>query len=198
MVLYRTHVNLIKMRGDGTIYIERDGIIIRDIQPGDTEAFIKMASDGSLTEIFGNCADCSTWMGGWADEAAYLAKKDNPLNGYLAYSIVCKSNNQVAGSVGCSYYEDKKETGITYFTGGIYRGKGYASLAAGIYSSYFLEHYPDIPYLIATVRVDNIPSCKVAENAGFLLEETKLYQDIYDNEPCKYNFYIKKRNTGKT
>lgn len=52
------------MRGDGTIYIERDGIIIRDIQPGDTEAFIKMASDGSLTEIFGNCADCSTWMGG--------------------------------------------------------------------------------------------------------------------------------------
>ncbi len=108
-------------------------------------------------------------MGGWADEAAYLAKKDNPLNGYLAYSIVCKANNQVAGSVGCSYYEDN-----------------------------FLEHYPDIPYLIATVRVDNIPSCKVAENAGFLLEETKLYQDIYDNEPCKYNFYIKKRNTGKT
>ena len=67
-----------------------------------------------------------------------------------------------------------------------------ASLAAGIYSSYFLEHYKDIPYLIATVRMDNIPSCKVAENAGFLLEETKLYQDIYDKEPYKYNFYIKK------
>lgn len=182
------------MKEDGIIYIEKDGIIIRDIQPGDTEAFISLASDGSLTDIFGDCTGCMEWMGSWVNEAACLAKKDNPLNGYLAYSIICKENNQVAGSVGCSYYEDTKETGITYFTGRLYREKGYASLAAGIYSSYFLEHYKDIPYLIATVRMDNIPSCKVAENAGFLLEETKLYQDIYDKEPYKYNFYIKRRS----
>lgn len=150
-----------------------------------------MASDGSLTDIFGDCTDCKAWMGDWINEAACLAKEDNPLNGYLAYSIICRENNQLAGSVGCSYYEDTKETGITYFIGSMYRRKGYASLAAAIYSNYFLEHYPGIPYLIATVRTDNIPSCKVAGNAGFLLKETKLYQDINDREPYKYNFYIK-------
>ena len=45
------------MKEDGIIYIEKDGIIIRDIQPGDTEAFISLASDGSLTDIFGAVSD---------------------------------------------------------------------------------------------------------------------------------------------
>lgn len=61
-----------------------------------------------------------------------------------------------------------------------------------MYSRYFLEHYPDIPYLIATVKTNNIYSCKVVEKAGFSLEETKLYKDVYDKEPCRYNFYILK------
>ncbi len=34
---------------------------------------------------------------------------------YLAYAILEKDNNIVIGSIGCSFYEDLKQVGITYF-----------------------------------------------------------------------------------
>lgn len=176
------------------VYIEENGLIIRDLQISDTKDYIEMASEGSLSDIFGDCTDCALWMEDWVKEAIQLSEEDNPLDKYLAYSIVCKDNNKLVGSIGCSYYEDTGETGITYFIGSQYRHKGYAASAACLYSRYFLNHYPDIPYLSATVHIDNIPSCKVVVKAGFLLEETKLYKDIYDKEPCGYNFYILKRS----
>lgn len=97
------------------VYIEKDGLIIRDLQISDTKDYIKMASDGSLSDIFGDCTDCGLWMEDWIKETIQLSEKDNPLNEYLVYSIVCKDNNKLAGSVGCSFYEDTGRTGITYF-----------------------------------------------------------------------------------
>ena len=43
--------------------IETDRLIIRSLRPDDEPDFITMASDGSLTEIFGDCSDCSHWIG---------------------------------------------------------------------------------------------------------------------------------------
>lgn len=84
---------------------------------------------------------------------------------YLAYTIVLKEGNIVVGSVGCSYYDDLQETGITYFIGAQYRNNGYASEAVKAYTEYFLKQY-SVPKMIAAVRAENVSSWKVIEKAA--------------------------------
>lgn len=170
------------------MFIETERLIIRSLEVTDEKAYIEMASDGTLQEIFGDCSRCQEWMKDWITEARELDRQDDPHQEYLAYAIIQKDRNMPIGSVGCSYYEDLGQTGITYFIGAKYRGKGYASEAARAYVKYFLGHY-DIDRLIATVKTENIASWKTVEKAGFVRKETKMYQDINDAQEELYNFY---------
>lgn len=169
------------------MFLETARLIIRDVNPEDEVPFVEMASDGSLNDI-GFDRDCKEWMGSWIEEAKMLADADNPAAEYLAYAIVLKEKEMVIGSIGCSYYDEFQETGITYFIGAKYRGHGYAAEAAKAYIDYFFQHY-DISKLIATVREENISSWKVIEKAGFALVDRKLYQDINDEKEEMYRFY---------
>lgn len=175
------------------MYIQTQRLVIRSIKKEDEEAYINMVSDGSLYEIFGDCAGCARWMGKWIEEAMALDKADDPYREYLAYALIEKKTNVLVGSVGCSYYMDLRKIGITYFIGTVHRGDGYAAEAAQAYANYFLTHY-DAPELIATVKTKNIASCKTVEKAGFTLKETKLYCDINDETEEWYNFYKIIRN----
>lgn len=169
--------------------IETKRLIIRSLKPDDEQAFIKMASDGSLTEIFGDCSECSQWMGTWIREAMQLETENNPNKAYLAYSIECKTNNEVIGSVGCSYYEDLDQIGITYFTGADYRCRGYMTEAVKGYVQYFFQNY-NAAAIFATVKAENKASCRTLEKSGFHLYETRPYQDLYDETAKISNFYV--------
>ena len=171
--------------------IETDRLIIRDVALPDGEAFIHMASDGSLNDV-GFDKDCSSWMDDWIIEAQDLTRADNPRVEYLAYVIEDKRNGLPIGSVGCSYYADLRKVGITYFIGADYRNEGYASEAIKAYVCFFFEHY-DENEIIATIREDNIPSWKAIENAGFTLTEKKMYKDINDVNEELYRFYSAKK-----
>lgn len=174
------------------MYIETERLVIRSLELTDEKVYVEMASDGTLNEIFGDCRECDKWMKDWLAEAISLDKENNPKREYLAYAILEKKNNIVVGSVGCSFYEDLQKTGITYFVGSSYRKKGYASEAVTAYAKYFLEHY-HVYEMIATVKKENEASCKTVENAGFTLQETKMYRDINDEKEELYNFYSVKR-----
>lgn len=116
--------------------IETDRLIIRSIEHGDERAFADMAKDGSLLDI-GFDMNCSEWIEEWIGEALLMDEIDNPQNAYIAYTICLKSNGLVIGSVGCSYYEDLEQTGITYFIGQKYRRNGYAVESVQAYINYF-------------------------------------------------------------
>lgn len=168
--------------------LETKRLIIRSIQPSDEKAFIDMASDGSLTEIYGDCSECHKWMGEFIREAIRLEAEDDPYHEYLAFAIADKSSQMVVGSVGSSYYEDFKEVGVTYFIGADYRGNGYAAEALQCFVKYLFERYP-LKKLVATANVGNTASCKTLEKAGFTVIETKLYQDLYDECENMSNIY---------
>lgn len=174
--------------------LETQRLIIRSIQPTDEKAFIDMASDGSLWEIFGDCSECHKWMGEFISEAIKLEAEDNPYHEYLAYAIEDKSCHVVVGSVGSSYYEDFQEVGVTYFIGAAYRGNGYAAEALQCFVEYLFGRYP-LKKLMATANVDNIASCKTLEKAGFSVIESKLYQDLYDKCENMSNIYERIRGT---
>lgn len=161
---------------------------VRSIRPEDEKAFIHMASDGSLTEIFGDCRECHKWMGDFIEEAIRLEKEDNPGQDYMAFAIEEKESGRVVGSVGSSYYEDFAEVGVTYFIGAQDRGKGYAAEALGVLVEHLFERY-ELRTLVATARVDNVASCRTLEKTGFLVTETKMYQDLYDEEETLSNIY---------
>lgn len=169
--------------------LEAERIIIRELILKDDSAFINMASDGSLIDIFGDCSECSRWMNGWIKEAISMYSKNDPYCDYLAYAIVNKKNNQIIGSVGCSTYENIHEIGITYFIDKNYRNYGYATEAIIMFTKYFLDKY-DVTKLIATIRSENVASCKAIEKAGYELKETKMHKDINDTMEQKYNFYF--------
>ena len=152
--------------------IETQRLIIRDLKLEDEKVFVEMASDGSLNDV-GFDDSCGGWMAEWITEAKQFAIRNNPCKDYLVYVITLKNNNKVIGAVGCSYYEDLQEVGITYFIGAQYRNNGYAVEAVKAYTRYFFNHY-SVQKMIATVREENISSWKVIEKAGFVLNEKKM------------------------
>lgn len=172
--------------------IETKRLIIRSLKSEDEQAFIDMASDGSLTGIFGDCSDCHQWMGDWIRESMQLEVENNPYREYLAFVIEEKSSGQVVGSVGTSYYEDLQEIGITYFIGGKFRGHGYMAEAVSSFVKYIFTNY-DTDTIFASTAVSNVASCKTLEKTGFELFDTRMYQDMYDDTAVLSNFYKMKR-----
>lgn len=167
--------------------IETRRLTIRDLKTDDEIPFVEMAADGSLNDI-GFDKDCSGWMTKWIAEAKGLAIRDNPNMDYLAYAVMLTNENIVVGSIGCSYYEDLQEIGVTYFIGAQYRNNGYAVEAVKAYTKYFFNHY-NVQKMIATVRSENVSSWKVVEKAGFLLTEKRMYKDLNDEKEELYHFY---------
>ena len=174
--------------------IETQRLMIRDIEAGDAVPFAIMAADGSLNDC-GFDKDCNNWITEWITEAKAFALRDNPNMDYLAYTITLKDGAEVIGSVGCSYYEDLRETGITYFVGAKYRNNGYAAEAVKAYTEYFLKHY-NAKRIIATVREENVPSWKVIEKAGYVLNIQRMYRDLNDDKEELYRFYEIKEDIG--
>lgn len=170
------------------MYLETKRLLVRSIQLSDEKPFIEMASDGSLTEIFGDCSECATWMGNFIKEAIQLDLENNPGREYLAYSVEEKNSHAVVGSVGTSFYEDFQKIGVTYFIGAKFRGRGYATEALRALVEYFLTS-GRVGLFMATARTDNIASCKTLEKAGFHLTDTRLYQDLYDEQEALSHFY---------
>lgn len=166
--------------------IQTQRLTIRDLKTEDEIPFVAMAADGSLNDI-GFDKACGNWMKDWIVEAKELSAKDHPAIDYLAYTITLK-NGIVIGSVGCSYYQDLQEIGVTYFIGARYRKNGYAAEAVKAYVRYFMDHY-HAQKMIATIREENIPSRKVIEKAGFRWTEKRLYRDVNDEKEEMYYFY---------
>lgn len=170
------------------MFSETKRLIIRSIRPSDEKAFIEMASDGSLTEIYGDCRECHKWMGEFISEAIQLEAEDNPWQEYLAFAIEDKADHRVIGSVGSTYYEDFAEVGVTYFIGAGDRGNGYAAEALQCLTDYMFTRY-HLEKLVATARVENIASCRTLEKTGFCVTETKMYRDLYAEEEEMCHFY---------
>ena len=140
---------------------------IRSLHRGDEWFFAGMAKDGSLARDIGFDENCAEWIGDWMSEALRFSERDDPRQDYIA-NAVCLHNGTVIGSVGCSWYEDLRETGITYFIGNAYRGNGYVAEAIRAYVPWALTRY-ELPRMIATVRDENAPSWKNVERCGFVL-----------------------------
>lgn len=172
--------------------IETERLAIRSLEREDAAQFIDMASDGSLSEIFGDCTNCAEWMGDWIADSLRLEAENNPHRDYIAFAIAEREGGQAIGSIGTTYYEDMGRVGITYFLGAKYRGHGYMTEAVKAFAQYVFANY-DVDSLFAVAALRNPASCRTLSNAGFALIDTRMYQDMYDDECEMQNFYELRR-----
>ncbi len=78
--------------------IATERLTIREFWAEDEKALIEVVSDGSLHDVFGDCADCTEWMGEWLCEARALTGADDPGKAYLAYALEEKETGRLIGT----------------------------------------------------------------------------------------------------
>lgn len=171
--------------------IETKRLLLRSFQQGDKAAFAQMATDGSLADI-GFDREFASWSEAWSRETLAFALRDDPRQDYIPCTICRKGTGEILGSVGCSWYADLGETGITYFLGAQFRGNGYALEAIRAYVPAFFARY-HASCLIATVREENTASWRALERAGFSLAAQRPYRDIGEACARRYRFYCAER-----
>lgn len=107
------------------------------------------------------------------------------INGAVCLGCFEKATGKILGAAGAGEHDDLHETEIFYQLLPEARGKGYATEAAKAITKWALDNF-DIPYIIGTADVDNIPSQKVLENCGYeLIDERTLLVHITNK---KYDF----------
>lgn len=97
---------------------------------------------------------------------------------YTYFAILLKETRTLIGLIG---YKDLPDSDglseIGYGVGGSYRNRGYATEAVKLLSEWSLSN-TDLKVIFAQTDIDNIPSGKVLENAGFTMErqDGKMFQ----------------------
>lgn len=110
------------------------------------------------------------------------------IKGAVCLGCFEKESRKVVGAAGAGEHDDLGETEIFYQMLPDARGKGYATEAAQAITKWALENY-DIPYIIGTAAVDNIPSQKVLENCGYEFVDEKSLLVHITNQKYDFKYY---------
>lgn len=97
---------------------------------------------------------------------------------YTYFAIMLKGSDQLIGLIGFKDIPDGHGMSeIGYGIGSSFRGKGYATEAVKTLSEWVFENTP-VKSIFAQTDIDNIPSGKVLEKAGFSMErqDGKMFQ----------------------
>lgn len=110
------------------------------------------------------------------------------INGAVCFGCFERETGNILGAVGAGEHDDLHETEVFYQLLPEARGKGYAVEAAKAVTKWALDNY-DIPYIIGTAVVDNIPSQKVLEKCGYELVDIKTLLVHITNQKYIFKYY---------
>lgn len=174
----------------GNVYIETERLIIRTFNEKDFEQFIKLLD---MPEY-----------GGWQmqkprakeffEDHISSYEEMNIVTGGFCLGIFEKQTGDLIGQVAAGEHDDLHEPEFGYGILPYARRKGYAKEAAKATLEWIEKSY-DIPYIIGTADVNNIPSQKVLEYCGFqLVDERNLLVHVLDEryDFKYYRYYLKK------
>jgi RimJ/RimL family protein N-acetyltransferase len=119
-------------------------------------------------------------------------KNPDVVNSILGLGIFNKINGEIIGHAGIGQHDDLGETEIFYSILIKDRKKGYGTEAAKAVTQWALKTF-DIPYIIGTASVDNIPSQRILEKCGYLfIDERELTVHIL-GKIFRFKYYRKSR-----
>jgi len=115
-------------------------------------------------------------------------EKMDVINGTVCFGLFDKVTDEILGNVGIGCHDDLKETEIFYALTVEVRGKGYGKEAVAAVSKWFFQNF-DIPYLIGTVGVNNIPSQKILEKSGYQFINEQILKVHVLEESERFRYY---------
>jgi aminoglycoside 6'-N-acetyltransferase len=84
--------------------------------------------------------------------------------------------------------------GIDYFIGDSERcGRGVGSAVIAAFVPVVLGRYPEVDHVVAAPRVDNRPSCRALEKAGFVLVDVRDLGSDHPSDPGPSAIYARAR-----
>ncbi len=157
--------------------LSTERLIIRNLNDTDLPEF-----ERTLNEIQRTC------MGGSREFLNWIIsqyERMDIINDLICLGLFDRYNGTLYGTVGAGKHDDLHEPEIFYMLLPEARKKGYATEAVKAVTDWVFENYR-IPYLIATVTVDNLNSQKVLERCGYqFIEDKTLLVHVEGN---KYDF----------
>jgi RimJ/RimL family protein N-acetyltransferase len=110
------------------------------------------------------------------------------IHGIVCFGIFDKEKSNVLGAVGAGEHDDLHETEIFYNLLPEARGNGYATEAAKAITAWAFANF-EIPYIIGTASVGNIPSQKVLENCGYKFVDVRKLRVHIAKKNDIYKYY---------
>lgn len=180
----------IKINSLNDVYIKTKRLIIRTFGENDFEQFKKLLD---MPEY-----------GGWQMQKPRAReffnwqlsnyKRMDIVTGAICLGIFEKETGNIVGQVAAQEHDDLHEPEFGYGILPFARRNGYAKEAAKATLEWIEKSY-DIPFIIGTVGIENIPSQKVLEYCGFqLIDERTLLTHIMDERHNfkYYRYYLNK------
>lgn len=149
--------------------------------------------------IYSLCLQSKTndWPSGWnmsKEEASNFLdwqinkyERFDVINDMVPLAIELLEDSTFVGHCHIGVIDELKETEVAYGISKQHRGNGYATEVAVTLTNWAIETF-NLPYVVATISVDNTPSLKVIEKAGFInygMKELKNYCD----EKIAFNYF---------
>jgi len=172
-----------------------NGIKLRAPEPDDIDFLFDLENDSRLWHLSNTQSPFSRF-----DMEQYVLQFDKDI--YTARQLrfiiekVEGKNKQTIGTIDIFDFEPKhKRAGIGITLLEDERGKGFAATALKILIRFVFE-YLKMHQLYCDIEVDNLPSIKLFEKAGFVLSGVKKHWLLRGNEKIDVQFYqlIKKEN----
>jgi len=115
------------------------------------------------------------------------------IHGIVCFGIFDPATGQVLGAVGAGEHDDLHETEIGINLLPSARGNGYAVEATVALTSWVFAN-ATLPYLIATVAIENLPSRRAIERCGYQLIDERLLLVHVTGEQHHFRYYRLYRN----
>lgn len=179
------------------MFIETQNLIIRDLKKKDAISIYQFVREPSTYRYMPNNADDYETLQDYLDAPYWFREpeQEDSINFRVGryYAVTIPASDEIIGVVGRGLKEDWNEIEIAYFLSEKYRGKGYAHEAVSAFVEWCFK-VSDLPYLIATISCDNLPSNKLIKKCKFEIMEKRIpirHGQLMEDE--RYFYYRKYR-----
>lgn len=156
------------------VVVETERLILRELEPGDLDF---------LAELLGDPQVMHFWPRPYSrEEAAEWIERHRQRyvdHGHGYWLAIEKTTGQPIGQIGLlrSVVEGVEEENVGYILAREAWGKGFATEGAQGCLDYLQERFPNRDAAIL-IRPENLPSLRVAERLGFVVERETTYADL--------------------
>jgi [ribosomal protein S5]-alanine N-acetyltransferase len=172
------------------MFAKTQSLIVRELKKKDAERLFQIAREPSTYRFMPNYSDGYETPQDYLDDPNWFQEQDDSRDLFRGryYAVALPDSDEIIGVVARGLKETLNEIEIGYFISEKHRRKGFAEEAVNALVDWCFG-ISDIPYVIATISCDNVPSNKLIEKCKFQLLDKRTpikHGQLMENESYFY------------